>query len=126
MKSTKPNREKAEGEIVIPILNDEYKVIVCFGDPRSIEKVLKVYHHNPAHTMLDDHNDRGRCFYTKGCYPVIAMPSFPETPEQIGTLAHEAVHAITYMFEGIGEGHTDEILAHSVGAVVRNVLKENI
>lgn len=110
-------------EIVIPILNDEYKVIVCWGSPKDIEKVIKDWHKDKADVMLDSENTRGRCYYKKGCHPIIAMPSKPTTPEQIGTLAHEAVHAINNIFDMISEYQRDELFAHSVGAVVRNTLK---
>jgi hypothetical protein len=50
------------------------------------------------------------------------MPEYPKTPEQIGTLAHEAVHAIDYIFTAMGQNDYGEVFAHSVGAVVREVL----
>lgn len=113
-------------EIRIPILNNEYKVIVVFGGAKEIGKVLRAYHypedltHYDLEQMLIDM--RGRTFYHKGCYPVIALPKKPHTPEEIGTLAHESVHAIKHIFDSIGEESVDEAFAHSVGAVVRGVL----
>lgn len=112
-----------KNEIIIPILNDEYKVIVCWGDPKQIEKIIKSWHKDKADVMLDAENMRGRCYYKKGCHPIIAMPSKPKTPEQIGTLAHEAVHAVNNIFDMVSEYNRDEIFAHCVGAIVRNTLK---
>lgn len=115
-------------EIRVPILNSEYKVIVCYGGAKEIGKVLKAYHypedltHYDLEQMLIDM--RGRTFYHKSCYPVIALPKKPKTAEQVGTLAHEAVHAIQHIFESIGEPSRDEVFAHSVGAVVREVLSK--
>lgn len=110
-------------EIVIPIINDEYKVVVCFGTPAYISKVLKSWGHDEHSTMGGVEDRRGVCFYTKGCHPVIALPRKPKTPTEIGTLAHESVHAIEYIFQSIQQEFAGEIVAHSVGAVVRGVLK---
>jgi hypothetical protein len=110
-------------EIIIPILNDEYKVIVCFGNPDRISKVLKSWGHQEHATIGGVEDRRGACFYTKGCHPVIALPRKPKTPTEIGTLAHEATHAIEYIFDAIQQEFRGELVAHSVGAVVRGCLK---
>lgn len=110
-------------EIVIPILNDEYKVIVCFGSPKIIKKILHSWGHKPADRLLDSSDRRGVCFYTKDCHPVIALPRFPKTAAEIGTLSHEAVHAVFNIFEMIEGDLAEEVFAHSVGAIVRTVLK---
>lgn len=110
-------------EIEIPILNDEYKVIVCFGSPKKVEKVLKSWGHKPEDTKSSLLGNRGVCFYSEGKHPVIALPHKPETATEIGTLAHEAVHAIEDIFTKINQPLNGEVFAHSVGAVVRGVLK---
>lgn len=110
--------------IVVPILNNEYKVRVCWGTPDYIEKVLKRYGHKPEDTKSALIGTRGTCFFTKGFNPVIALPTKPKTPEQIGTLAHEAVHAIEDIFLKICQPVGNELFAHSVGAVVRIVLQK--
>lgn len=51
------------------------------------------------------------------------MQNKPKTMEEIGTLAHEACHAIENIFEKIREPMGGEVFAHSVGAVVREGLK---
>lgn len=116
-------KQKTLRELIIPILNDEYKVIVCFGTPEKVSKVLKAWGHDEHATIghLDDR--RGVCFYTKGSHPVIALPQKPKTPTEIGTLAHESVHAIEYIFNAISQPIEGELFAHSVGAVVRGGLK---
>jgi hypothetical protein len=114
--------EKKAREIVVPILNDEYKVVVCFGSPKQIEKVLHRWHHNPKDVASDMENGYGFCYCAEGCHPVIAMPEFPHTSEQIGTLAHEAVHAVTNIFDMVEEDGGREVFALSVGAIVREVL----
>ena len=110
----------------IPILNDEYKVIVCWGDSKQIEKVLLDWHHpigNLESSLIDR---RGVCFYHKDCHPVIALPSYPRKPAEIASLAHEAVHAIDDIMQKINEMPTKgELFAHSVGAIVRLTLKNS-
>jgi hypothetical protein len=105
-------------KIIVPILNTEYKVIVCWGDDKHIVKVGKDY----GHEVFLDESYRGRHFYTKGCYPLIVLHKPPTTAEFIGTLAHEAVHAVESILSTIGETGAEEILAHSVGAIVRETL----
>lgn len=108
-------------EIEIPILNDEYKVIFTWGNAEQIKKVLESYGHQEWATIGME-NCRGRCFYTRGSHPVIAMPRRPKTPTEIGTLAHEATHAVEYLFDYISEKPGGEIFAHSIGAIVRRCL----
>jgi hypothetical protein len=109
-------------EIVIPIINSEYKVIVCWGDSKQVEKVLKAWGHDRNDTGSQLTDRRGVCFYAKDCHPIIALPHKPKTPQEIGTLAHEATHAVRNIFEKLQEESSDEIFAHSVGAVVRETL----
>ena len=111
-------------EIVIPILNDEYKTVFTYGTPEEIKKVLKKYSY-PMNTILEEHFEgRGVCFYYPGCYPVMAMPGFPKTSDEMGTLAHEAVHAVSDIFGKIGEDGCGEVFAHSVSAIVKTVLEK--
>lgn len=112
-----------KNKIVIPILNDEYKVVVCWGNDVQVEKILRYHGHKPDNTGSSLLGNRGVCFYSKDRFPVIALPARPKTPEQIGTLAHEAVHAIEDIFLKISQPVGGELFAHSVGAVVRGVLK---
>ncbi len=110
--------------IRIPILNNEYEVIAYFGKPKGLKKVLERFNYPEVdvHTSVND--KRGVCFSTEGCHPIIAMPNKPTTPDEIGTLAHEATHAVEAIAKSIGEIMTGEILAHSIGAIVREVLKK--
>jgi len=111
-----------KNEIVIPVLNDEYKVIFCWGNPAEVQKVMKKHHYPLYRVEASDFSGRGVCFYADGCYPIITMPNFPETPEEIGTLAHEAVHAVLDILIKIEATECEEIIAHSVGAIVRKVM----
>ena len=108
-------------EKIIPILNDEYKVIVCWGTDKLIEKIAKNWGYE--NFVVDKTPRRGRTYYHPNCHPIIHLPHKPKTPAEIGTLAHEAVHAVTNIFEKIDETESGEVFAHSVGAVVRAILK---
>jgi len=110
-------------ELLIPILNDEYKVIVCWGSSKSIKRVLESWSY-PAEEITSSLFDcQGVCFLAKECHPVIALPERPQTAEQIGTLAHEAVHAIEDIFLKVNQPLNGEIFAHCVGAIVRGTLR---
>lgn len=111
-------------EKIIPILNNEYKVVVCWGSPKQVEKVLKSWGHNVEDSLSSlINNSRGLTYYNNTCVPVIALRRKPKTREEIGTLAHEACHAIENIFGKISEPLGGEVFAHSVGAVVREGLK---
>ncbi len=111
-------------EIIIPIFNDEYKVIVVWGDMKYIKRKMKGWHHDTlSDEVLDIESRRGICLYKKDCHPVIVLPRRPKTAQEIGTLSHEAVHAVNDIFNKIQAFKDDETFAHAVGAVVRGVLK---
>lgn len=116
-----------KNEISIPILNNEYKVIVCWGDLKQIVKTLNRWYYpkgvaNSTFTNDTMKNRRGVTYYHGSCHPVIALPRKPRTAAEIGTLAHEAVHAIEDIFDKVCQPIGGEIFAHSVGAVVRGVM----
>jgi hypothetical protein len=108
----------------VPILNNEFRVVVVFGSPDDVKKVLNTYKYpNDAASAGDFNNSRGLTFTCSDCHPVIALPKAPRTPENLGTLAHEACHAVESIFRHIGQPVGNEVFAHSVGAVVRESLK---
>ena len=104
----------------ILILNTEYKVILTFGKAEGFLDVLDNWHH-PTNSDFN-FDSRGLTVWTAGCHPVIWLPWYPQTPEALGTLAHEATHAIEDIFRKINEPLGGEIFAHSIGAVVRYTL----
>lgn len=121
MKKRTTNRE-----VSVPILNNEYKVIVCWGSEQFIRKVATLYHY-PKDDTVTLGKRRGVTYRRHDCHPLIVLPRSPKTPQEIGTLAHEATHAILDIYDKVGEdniAHTEEVFCHSVGAVVREVLKK--
>lgn len=117
MKNNRNNRE-----IKIPVLNNEYYVIVCWGDKPFVKRVLRKYEHKFTEEDFDWSKYSGRFFSDPCRYGVIALPRKPKTADEFGTLAHEAVHAVKDIFDHIEEKSIDEVFAHSVGAIVREAL----
>lgn len=105
--------------IEVPILNSEYWVYVVWGDGsvRWISKKL-----NDAYIEDEEiHNYRGKTWHRPSYNPVIHMIVEPGDKHFWGTLAHEATHAIKFIWDSIGEDSFWEVYAHSVGAVVHAV-----
>lgn len=115
-----PKSKKKTTVLIIPILNDEYKVVFCCGSAKRVAKEMKSWGYDDAKISFDER--RGFCAIKNGCHPFIGMPYFPRKAVEIASLAHEAVHAITDIFNKVSEGNRDEIFAHSVAAVMRAVL----
>lgn len=109
-------------KVRIPILNDEYAVYVVTGGNSEVEKFLQ-WHFEDKLMMAMLEGNRGKTFYRPGYMPVIWMNKL-KPHEFAGTLSHEAVHAIDFIFSSIGENETrGELFAHSVGAIVRSGIK---
>ncbi len=109
-------------KIRVPILNDEYGVYVVWGE--DVKKIEKWTHWHFDDKAMDTYMEtsRGRTFYRDGYMPVIWMNT-KTWHEFAGTLAHEAVHAVDFIFTSIGEHNTrGELFAHAVGAIVRMVI----
>lgn len=111
--------------VVIPIFNDEYKVICTWGDEKQWRRVARSYHHRivPGDDVLNGRH--GVTLVTPGYHPLIILHKFPKLPDEVATLAHEAVHAIEAIFEYKKLPIGGEIFADSVGAIVRIVLQNS-
>lgn len=109
-------------KVVVPILNTEYSVVVVWGKEWFVRQVIKDYEHDDVDLLYG--RVRGQHFHTSGRHELIYLSRPPSDPEMIGTLAHEACHSVESILDTIGQSVSGEILAHSVGAVVREVLKQ--
>lgn len=114
--------------VIIPIFNKEYKTVVCWGGLPHLRKTLLNHHYSPdniSKTFIKDQteNRRGVTFREFRCYPVIWINADLPFHDCMGTLSHEAVHAVDFIFQAIDEDVVhSEVFAHSVGAVVRETL----
>lgn len=69
---------------------------------------------------------RGQTWSRKGYVPVIWIPRKPVTPREYSTVAHEAYHAVCKILRWACIEHTpdtEELVAHSIGHVVNEILK---
>lgn len=113
-----------DNERVIAVLNSDYKVVVVYGGKKTIAKALKRRHWDrDAQEYARSSHTRGTTYWRPDRYPLIALPRKPKTNVELGTLAHEACHAVQHIFEFIQQEVGGEIFAHSVAAVVRGALK---
>src|SRR3990167_11330487 len=120
----KTNSSKPKGqnkEIIIPILNNEYKIIVCWGSEEYVRKVGWNYRFDTAIHLPKE--NRGIAWYHKGSYPIIILRGYPKLSVEFATLAHEAYHAVKYIMRDIEETDADEVIGHSIGAVMRETLE---
>lgn len=115
--------------ILVPIFNHEYKVAVCWGSLTHLRKTLLDYGYEPDYvtkTFLTEQteNRRGVTFRGNSVFSVIWVDAELPANDAIGTLAHEAVHAVEFTFQAIDEDMIhSEVFAHSVGAIVRESVK---
>ena len=116
-------------KIIVPILNHEYRVVVCWGDQSHLRKTLIDHNYSPdiaTKTYIDEQTAkrRGATFTEDRCYPVVWIDANLPFADSMGTLSHEAVHAVDSIFEAIDERmYHSEVFAHSVGAIVRESIK---
>ena len=109
-------------EIVVPIINDEYKVVVLWGSMNYVTNNVIRWGYS-ADDIEWWSNWRGKCIYSRDTHPVIILKSAPVNPKAISTLCHEAIHAVTHIFDYINEESRDEAFAHCIAGVVRTVLE---
>jgi len=111
--------------IEVPILNDEYRVVVCWGRWADAQKFI-TRHTDGQADFCDMDNDRGLCWFVDNFsyMPIIYITIPPKDKRFYSTLAHESCHAINAMWKKLGEESRDEIFAYSVGAIVGAVEKK--
>lgn len=81
---------------------DAFKTGICFyicNDETKIKNyVIKYY----GKEFWEEHgvtanNYKGRTFWMRGYYPIIVLKQYARTPETIGILVHEIMHAVFAM-----------------------------
>jgi hypothetical protein len=110
-------------EIIVPVIGDDYKVIVAWGTKPALQKIIRSWGY-----FTYDLNEMGRgvCLMSASNHPVVLLDHAPDTAEYIGTLAHEVYHAVDHIFDFIAENSRDEMFAHCISAVVRAVMAKVI
>ena len=110
--------------ITVPILNDDFSVIVSWGDEAEAYPYLKKFTGTDEFIHILEKSEA--VFWTSEkhtCLPVMYIKVSPDDIIFMSLVAHEAVHCIDCILDAIGEGKTKELVAHSVGAIVRAVSK---
>ena len=116
-------------KITVPILTEEYKVIVFIGTGDELIKAGARYLEIPEKEMYERlKNKRGIAYdtFSSGIkkQPAIFINGDYPVEESIATLAHEASHAMDYIqvFLGIRDIN-GEVHAHGIASVMRHSLK---
>lgn len=114
----------------IEVIHFKYAIVVVIGTADDAIKMLKSLDHNSKENRefaVDCFKDNyGITFVEKGKWPLIALPSLPRTPREIGTLAHEATHAVNHIYNELhahDEEYGKEVYCQLVGVVVEDVLR---
>ena len=110
----------------INIFNDEYGVKVLWDDREKALKKINKHFKKYGKGEVDSEElktCRGKTFLTDDLRPIIWFDI--KNKYYQSTIAHEAIHAVKWIFEYIGEkSDCEELLAHSVAAIVRQVMEK--
>lgn len=106
----------------------DYTVIVIVGPFENVEKYVRWKYEDPTGSELNlSGRSRGLCFLRRGWVPIIWLPHRPKSPADLGTLAHEAMHAVRFMLVDHVEmpltRDTDEAFCHAIGHLVAKTLE---
>lgn len=106
----------------------DYTIRVIIGDyQEGLKYVHRLYGDDIYDSTVDGYVPRGQCHHKPGYVPIVWIPSYPKTPREYATLSHEIIHAALHVFDWAGMSvneHTEEVLCHTVGHVVTNVLEK--
>jgi len=104
----------------------DYGVRFCIGEyKKAVEYVAWVYKIDKEDLFKPIHEPRGTCFNRPGYVPIIWVEKKPETPREIATLAHECIHAISYMFDWANMpfcNETEEAFCHATAHIMNVAL----
>lgn len=104
----------------------DYALNCLVGPYKNVEKYVAWKFEDPGYRTDSPHEVKGRYFYRIGYAPIIWVPRKPRTPDEIGTLAHEVMHAIHYLLVDWAEipftADTQEVYCHAMGLAMRELL----
>jgi len=114
-----------------PFIKIEFGCVQDYGVYVIISNDIKIIINWLRSWLSDDISEkdfegtRGICFRYNESWPVICLPYFPKTSREMGTLSHEAFHAVYGVCERIGialNGASEEIFSRMISHVVTTVL----
>lgn len=119
-------KDKRYKEFTVPILNDEYKVYVFIGNRVKANKAIGKCLEQEKQFIQEQ--NRGLTVFRNGYHPCIWVDGTLNYKTATATLAHEGIHAISYIADylmmDIRDTTGNEFLAHSVGAILRKCLPD--
>ena len=106
----------------------EYYFTLIVGPRGGVEPYMRWrYQDSDPDTDLAPRAVRACVFTKPGRAPVMWLPKPPRSAEDIGTMAHEAMHVVKDLMDwahiGLGD-ESEEAYCHALGFVVRSVLEE--
>lgn len=116
-------------KLSIPVLNDEYSIMVYIGKKEELIAAASKYLGLPKDVIEERTEDtRGSAWdaLILECKKNVLILVDGDLPidQAIATLAHEACHAADYIIEHTSiDDRKGEFRAHTIGAVIRNVYK---
>lgn len=107
----------------------DFDVHVIVGNKReNVQRYVEWKIGQPFDVPWEGERRLGAFFSAPHCVPVIWLPRKPRTTGEIGTLAHEMLHAVRMMlvdWAGVELNRdTDEAFCHAIGYGVRTVLEK--
>jgi hypothetical protein len=114
---------------IVPILTEEYKIVVYIGTPEELAKSGAKYlelDKDEMESLLS--NQRGIAYDSLraglGKPPIIFIDGDQDYISAIATIAHEASHAMDYIQRYLGiDDRAGEIHGHGIASVLRHTLK---
>lgn len=123
-----PARRLGLREIEIPFATFEYYFVLLVGPRAGVEAYMRWrFDDSDPETDLRPSTFRACVFTSKNRAPVLWMPKTPRSAEDIGLVAHEALHVVKDLMDWahipLGEA-SEEAYCHALGFVVRSVLEK--
>lgn len=104
----------------------DYTVHVIAGPGKQVAKYVRWKLDDPTYDF-EYSGQRGLHFSRLGWVPIVWLPRPPRTAREYGTLAHEMLHAVRFMFQthiNIPFNYdTDEAYCHALGHAVTKTIE---
>ena len=116
---------------IVPILTEQYKIVVLIGERKELVKVGAKYlrkTEQEVEKFFGQTMSRGCAIDTFSMglllHPLILVDGDFPANQSVGTLAHEASHCMDFITERLGiDDRSGEIQAHGIASVMRHCLK---
>lgn len=118
-------RAKRKQRFVVQTHADVCIVIIAWGEDKYIRDALLAWEYPDDVESAWDDGHAGVTYSRHGRHPLIALRKPPKTPQEIGTLVHEAVHAAMSFFQHVKtriNEDTEELFCLHVDCIVRQAL----